>query len=289
MAGPIENDPFEEFEFKPITEGLGFHSQSKNAAKTEQKADAKTDSKVTAKPDLKFEARRSASEQSARAEKNLVDDLLDLNSLETGKLDQPLLRTPLLKRSGPAATTEIPTAPTPKVDEVLKGLQKQNWDFKDEKATAARQALKAPPEYVYRPSGHDLSALVLDTMLVVAAFLGCLIVLLMVTQIDLVAAITTASTEVLAMTLGALMGTICWVYLCVNRVFLGATPGEWVFDQRLGPAEAQGTASFAWKSILRSTILLATGIVVLPVLSLLSRRDLLGRWMGLELHQKNLK
>lgn len=291
MAGPVENDPFEEFEFKPITEGLGFHSQSKNAAaKAETTASAaKVEPKIDAKPDLKYEARRASAEQAARNEKNFVDDLLDLNSLETGKLDQPLLRTPLLKRAAPTPTTpEAPAAPTPKVDELLKGLQKQNWDFKDGKATA-RQSLKAPPEYVYRPSGYDLSAVVLDTMLVVAAFLGCLIILLMVTQIDLVAAITTASTGVLALTLGSLFATICWVYLCVNRLFLGSTPGEWVFDQRLGPAEAQGTARFAWKAILRSTLILATGVVVLPVISLVARRDLLGRWMGLELHQKNLQ
>lgn len=293
LAGPIENDPFEEFEFKPITEGLGFHSQAKTASKSDAKTDVKSDSKIDAKPDLKFEARRAQSEHSARTEKNYdsgvrVDDLLDLNSLETGKLDQPLLRTPLLKRSGPASP-ELPSVPTPKVDEVLKGLQKQNWDFKDDKATAARQALKAPPEYVYHPSGYDLSAVVLDAMLVIAAFLGCLIVLLMVTEIDLVAAITTASTEILAMTMGSLFATICWVYLSVNRVFLGATPGEWVFDQRLGPAEAQGTASFAGKAILRATLLLATGIVFLPLLSIITRRDLVGRWIGLELHQKNLK
>lgn len=292
MANPIDNDPFEEFEFKPITDGLGFHSQSKSSAKNDAKADTKIESKLDAKPDLSFETRRAQSEKSARAagsEKNFVDDLLDLNSLETGKLDQPLLRTPLLKRSTPPAT-ELPSAPTPKVDEVLKGLQKQNWDFKDEGAAiAARKSLKNPPAAVYRPSGYDLSAIVLDAMLVVAAFLGCLIALLMVTEIDLVAVISTGSTLMLAVTLGSLFATVSWVYLSVNRVFLGATPGEWVFDQRLGPEEAQGTARFAWKAILRSTLILATGLVIVPIASLIARRDLMGRWTGLELHQKNLQ
>jgi len=285
VAGPIENDPFEEFEFKPLTEGLGFHSQGKKATpKAEVKMDSKVESRIDSKPDLKFEARR----EERRQEKSFVDDLLDLSTLETGKLDQPLLRTPLLKR--PSAGSEIP-APTPtqptKVDEVLKGLQKHNWDFQE--TGAARKSLKAQPEFAFRPSGYDVSAVVLDTMLVIAAFLGSLIILLMVTKVDLIAAVSTASTELLLVAFGSLIASICWIYLTVNRLFLGSTPGEWVFDQRLGPADAQGTARFAWKAILRATLILATGLVFFPLFSILLRRDLLGRWMGLELHQKSFQ
>lgn len=302
VAGPIENDPFEEFEFKPLTEGLGFHSQAKPAAiaakvdaksefKSELKNENKVDSKIWGKPDLKFEARREvARTEAARSEKNYVDDLLDLNSLETGKLDQPLLRTPLLKRTN-TANSELPPVPSSaKVDEVMKGLQKHNWDFKENSKTKAqRKALNAPPEFMYHASGYDLSAVVLDAMLVVAAFLGSLISLLMVTQIDLIAAISTASTEMLAATLGSLFAAICWVYLSVNRLFLGSTPGEWVFDQRLGPAEAQGSASYALKSVLRPTLIILTGLATLPLISMIVGRDLLGRLMNLELHQKSLK
>lgn len=284
VASPIDNDPFEEFEFKPLTEGLGFHSQAKKAdTKSEAAPPAKLDLKIDSKPDLKFEARR----EERRQDVNLVDDLLDLNTLKTTKMDQPLLRTPLLKRPKTGKEAPAPAPATPKVDEVLKGLNKNNWDFENQKTQ--RKSLKAQPEYIYRPSGYDISALVLDTMLVAAGFLGSLIVLLMVTQVDLVAAMTTASTEILLLSSGSLIASICWIYLTVNRLFLGATPGEWVFDQRLGAASEQGRAAFSLKAIGRATLILLTGVVTLPILSLLMGRDILGRWMGLELHQKSFQ
>lgn len=284
MTSPIDNDPFEEFEFKPLTEGLGFHNQ--------KKAEAKTEARGESAQDLKFEARRSERRPDptrASSPKSFVDDLLDLSTLDSGKLDRPLLKTPLLKRSTPSSEIPAP-APLPvtsKVEEVMKSLQKHNWDFND--TQTARKNLKAAPEYSFRPSNYDLSALILDSMLVIAGFLGSLIVLLMVTRVDLVAAVTTSSTELLVLAFFSLLGSICWIYLTVNRLFLGATPGEWVFDQRLGAPEVQGTATFALKAVARATLILLSGLVVFPILSLFADHDLLGRWMGLELHQKNLK
>lgn len=285
MSNPIfdksSEDPFEEFEFKPLTEGLGFHRQGKGKSDSTFELKPETSGAIgNAKPDLRFEARRD--------EKNIVDDLLDLNSLNTGSLDQPLLKTPLLKRDSSAEPAIAPatSSDSKKVSDVLQSLQKRNWNFED--TQKQREALKSPAQYLYRTSGYDVSAIVLDAMLVTAAFLGSLIVLLMITKVDLIAAVTSASSEILVLSLASVFAVICWAYTALNRLFLGATPGEWVFDQRLGRDEEQGRALFSLKAVLRSTLIVMSGIVPLPLISMLLGYDVLGRMMGLELHQKTL-
>lgn len=303
MAGPVDIDPFEEFEFKPLNEGLGFHRQpdktadkSSDKSKDNSRADDKRASGNTAFeiPSLgKLNGKASdfsgietpkSVDRRKTSEQNMVNDLLDLGSLEPKDLDKPLLRTPLLRKQKDG---KAPAAPqTEKVDDVLQAFQGRKWDFKEK--DSVRQSLNAPQETVYRTTGYDFSALILDAMLVIAGFLGCLIVLLMVTQVDLIAAVTTASSLMLGFSLVAVLSTICFIYLTINRLFLGATPGEWVFDQRLGTPDEQGRAAFSLKVVARSVIVLATGLVIFPVLSLLMGRDLLGRWIGLELHQKTI-
>ena len=84
----------------------------------------------------------------------------------------------------------------------------------------------------------------------------------------------------------AMVAGITWIYMVASRVFMGFTPGEWVFDQRLGLPEALGTNSYALKAVARSTMVIATGGIVFPLLSLIFNRDLLGRLIGLELVKK---
>ena len=48
-----------------------------------------------------------------------------------------------------------------------------------------------------------------------------------------------------------------------------------------------GTNSYALKAVARSTMVIATGVIVFPLLSLIFNRDLLGRLIGLELVKKS--
>lgn len=301
MTKQVDADPFEEFEFKPLTEGLGFHRKEEANPKAAPTANVKAAAAgASAKAERAFdipsldknnkeknriETPRDRRKLEKTSEQTMADDLLDLGSLEPKDLDKPLLKTPLLKKHQIQIEEKAPASE--KVDEVLKSFQSRKWDFKDSNQIK-RSSLQTPPEVVYRPSGYDFSALILDSMLIVASFLGCLILLLMITQVDLVATVTTASTLMLGLSTAAILFSVCFIYLTINRLFLGATPGEWVFDQRLGAPEVQGRASFSLKVVGRTLIILATGLVIFPLVSLIRGRDVLGRWMGLELHQKTL-
>lgn len=286
-----EADPFEEFEFKPLTEGLGFHRkpETSKSEKSDKKADRSAESALSIDR-LHMKSQIETPKSVAPAAAKLPENLLDLSHLDSEDIDKPLLKAPLLRRN-----KETPTAPAlsskqsnkqpNKVDDVLKTFKDRKWDFDEEKS--ARKSLKTPPVAIFKISGHDLSAIILDAMLVTATFLGCLIVLLMVTQADLIAAVTTTSSLVLTGGLAGTFAVVCWGYLIINRLFLGATPGEWVFDQRVGAPDDQGRALFSLKVLARATLVLATGVVIIPILSILMGRDLLGRFLGIELRQKS--
>lgn len=235
------NDPFEEFEFKPLTEGLGFH---KKIEKTK---------------------------------------LPDIGVSET----HGFLTSPLQRQETKATPLKIP-AMTPNhstVDEILKSLsERRKYDFKEKEAA---KVLNAPIETTYKPCAWDVSASLLDSMLIVAMFLACLILLLVVTKVDLFANLYNADEQgMVYISLATLMAGISWMYLVVNRVFLGFTPGEWVFDQRLGKPEEVGKADYSFLVAFRSLLVIGTGFITLPLLGLIFGRDLVGKLLGVELLKK---
>lgn len=238
---PSAADQDDEFEFKPLTEGLGFHKKNQEKIQTQPQSA------------VKFQ----------------IDPSLDLT-----------INPPLPRKGFDSQTPAKNPSSTNTVDEILKTLnEKRGVDFSNE-----RQKLHEPAPVVYKKSAWDLSAGLLDAMLVTAATLLCLIILLVVTKIDLFANIYRPDAQgMVYLSLLSLVAGVTWIYLVSHRVFLGYTPGEWVFDQRLGKPEEFGSSSYALKAIARSTIVLATGLIIFPVLSMAMNRDYLGKMLGLEL------
>jgi hypothetical protein len=245
----------DEFQFKPLTEGLGFHKKKDSKASTTGKGSS-----------MSFNL------------KNTQSSSEDLN------LTYPLPRkTPRTETFGGGATTNTNTA----VDDILKTLnEKRSVDFAD--AKKAKSALHEPPVATFKTSYFDVSAGILDAMLVVAAVLACLIVLLLVTQVDLVGNLTNPGADfTIYYGLLGLIASISWIYLVANRVFMGSTPGEWVFDQQLGTEAEQKKAIYGLKVAARSLLVIATGFIIFPILSLILQRDIIGSVFGLSLVKKN--
>jgi hypothetical protein len=75
-----------------------------------------------------------------------------------------------------------------------------------------------------------------------------------------------------------------WVYMVMMRVFMGASLGEWSCQLRLGQPVQRIRAGYVLRVIARTTLLLVTGVVVLPVLSLIFKRDLPGDITGVRIY-----
>lgn len=243
-------DPFDEFEFKPITEGLGFHKKQANGNKTSFSQIPSKES--VRKPRIEFA----------------------LNSMNADIISEPMLRpTPSIKNNSKTNTT---------VDDILKTLgERKKYDFtEDLKLTQNRELL-------LKPAHFELAASMLDGMLIIASFLSALIVLLVITKVDLFGNLLTPDEDgMVYYGLAGLFAGLCWIYLVVNRMFLGFTPGEWVFDQRIGKTEQLGTAGYSIRVAIRSTIIIATGLVLFPILSMITRKDFIGKILNVQTMKK---
>lgn len=261
-------DPFDEFEFKPLTEGLGFHKK---------KPTPQSESKATEEA---LPNRESFSPNTLRSQ--------GLELIEETNLDP--LRPPLPRKgranipNAPEHTAEVNSDGSKAVDEILKTLQKnRRLDFEP----AKQKISQANKKEELKKSTWSFSASILDTMLVVAASLLCMIVVLIATKADLVSNLSNPDAYgMIYISMIAVLAGVCFIYLVGNRVFVGCTPGEWAFDQRVGRPQELNTAAFTVGVIARSLLVIATGFVTLPLLSFLLNKDIAGNLTGARLYKK---
>ena len=108
----------------------------------------------------------------------------------------------------------------------------------------------------------------------------------MVTKVDLFGVVSQTDDFSVFLSLFGLFSVIAWIYLVINRVFLGFTPGEWVFDQRVDMPQNHGTALYMLRVVMRATLVVFTGLIIFPIASLVSGRDLAGIITGTPLLKK---
>ena len=76
---------------------------------------------------------------------------------------------------------------------------------------------------------------------------------------------------------------LCFFYLVMLRTFLGFTVGEWACGLRLGNLKQRLQRLYGLRVIARTTLIFITGVLTLPLLSLLIGRDVAGLMVGLSL------
>jgi len=277
----LTKDPFEEFEFRPINEGLGFHKKQKAAAATSANFETLTSppqpasrqtfnvSDIPAAP-----AHLSPSASAAHSSPSTTNTF----SAPLPRYSQP---QPSSRNSFNVPVIEddsIAKAQTA-VNEILKNLNnKRQLDF-------ATETVRTPEEL--RKSRPYLFAATLDGMLILAAFLLSMIIMLTVTRVDLFLNLTHPETSgLIYMATALLFVSVTFVYMVVNRAFLGFTPGEWAFDQRCGKTNDMDSLTYIPRIALRSLVVIATGFVTMQVLSYLFNKDVAGQISGITLFRK---
>lgn len=250
------NDPFEEFQFKPINEGLGFHRKQKATAQA---------------PAPQFTARPQPAPTPASSQiSNIFTSPLPRN--ESRHESRSSFNIPSIEDDSIAKAQSA-------VNEILKNLnQKRQLDFASETERHRMDLKKSKPIFF---------AATLDGMLITAAFLLSMIIMLMVTKIDLFLNLSQAETAgPLYLATAVLFLSVYFIYVVVNRTFLGFTPGEWAFDQRCGTPEQMNTVSYVPRLVARAMLVMFTGFIISPVLSYLFNKDVAGQITGLNLFRK---
>lgn len=74
-----------------------------------------------------------------------------------------------------------------------------------------------------------------------------------------------------------------WLYMITTRFFIGSSIGEAACDIRLGKPQERLSRWYFLRVVVRATLVVSTGLVLLPLLSLLVGKDIAGKLSGLKL------
>lgn len=291
-------DPFDEFEFKPLTDGLGFHKKQKSLR--ESVKEVSLDEKV--KPSLPVDLPQEVMQEPASRKKLSFEEII--TSLEKAPLEKaevefssPLPREPkrpdfhlmdmeIETPTAPSVKSPFPTPETyrrPYTSEKVKSTPHQ-----DELASVGtRRGAADSPRGSLRISPGSLSAAILDVVVVMALGLIFTSSLLIVTGVELQTLVNAAQLDVMTqLSVGVLLVAVMQIYFIISRAFFGCTLGEWTFDLQLGKNEEYQKENYPLRVIMRSLVVTLTGVVVLPLLSFVLRRDLAGAITGLRLYSQ---
>lgn len=249
MDSMDSTDSFDEFEFTPITEGLGFHKKPVKLEKTPEAPPTPLQRKTEIPPPLAAKLRSN------------------IDFVGPERASEPKLKAPLPRPGEIAKPTVAPAASAaftmPKAQP---------------KPTSIPQAAK--------PIAAHLAAGLVDGVLVIAVGIIFLVALLVVTKVDLMAVLTSSEIDHLTqISLIVLFATVLQLYIVASRSFFGSTIGDWAFDVALGKPEQQERWSFPFLVLWRSVVVTATGIILLPLMSAIVRQDLAYYLTGLQLYR----
>ncbi|MGZ3691859.1 MAG: metalloendopeptidase [Pseudobdellovibrio sp.] len=271
----LTKDPLEEFEFRPINEGLGFHRKNKAATSSfEMGTGAQTTNQnFTVRP-----ATTPTISQNTQINASL-------NSPGTS-FSAPLPRSTYNAPSATKQNFNIPTVEDDSiakaqnaVNEILKNLNhKRQMDFASETERMNYDLKKSRPLFF---------AAGLDAMLIVAAFLMSMIAMLSITKVDLFLNLSHPETSgLIYVATGLLFISVAFIYMVVNRAFVGYTPGEWAFDQRCGRESDMQNLMYIPRVVFRSLIVIGTGFITMQLLSYLFNKDVAGQISGVTMFRK---
>lgn len=302
-------DPFDEFEFKPLTDGLGFHKKPatlKEHVKSSGLVDEHLQELPTSIPnfgeDLVAKKPMGFNDVISSLEKAPFKPSMPGKSfLEiTEPLPRPTIKTmevempqmPIQARApiqSPFPSQDLfrqppsPTAPTP-AQVAPKPLQK-----KEINNTGIRRSAADSPHGQLVLTSASIPSAALDFVVIVALSLIFMAGMLSMTKMDLGMVVRAAESDSLTtLSLVVAFLAIMQMYLIVSRTFYGRTLGEWTFDVQLGRGEDQTQAMYPVKVVGRSLLVTLTGLLILPLISLIMRRDLAGQITGVQLYQQKM-
>lgn len=293
-------DPFDEFEFKPLTNGLGFHKKAQ-ALKEQMKKSGVVESELQSLP---TNIPKSVTEEPIRARATTFDDVI--SSLEKASPKKQNIHdleiTETLPRVSKKAMEIEPARPiqspfpkpeafrqpfvpaTPVSTEIKKVPTQANLN-----SVGTRRGAADSPKPNLQPTSTSISSAILDGIVVTALALVFVVALMVVTGVDLGMVVANMGGDILTqLSFALLFVAVMQMYVMISRSFYGRTLGEWTFDIQLGKDNEIVEEKYPLRVAMRSLLVTATGLVILPLLSLLTGKDLAGQLTGTQLYRSDI-
>lgn len=302
-------DSFDDFEFKPLTEGLGFHKKNSGKATTindKNLPPLEPRTKNTALENLNLNSNSLTFETPkfndprSQAPSPTIETKIELPDLapEGNLFSKPLPRTeqdvPKKQFVSTPPTVTIPKF-NPRFSKPLANPAIQNQiqsegllaSLEEQKAKQIPNKVDTRIETQFTEVAPAPLALFLDLTVISGLSILFMLGLVVATSMDIVPVLNHAGEDVgTQLGIALLIYAVSQLYLGLSRTFFGQTLGEWSMDIQLGKPKEQESLSYLFKLIARTIVLVLTGLITLPLISMFLNTDLTGRITGLKLYRK---
>jgi hypothetical protein len=243
-------DNFDEFQFKPITEGLGFNKKSQQMNKPN-----------TQLTDL--------AGQSAPRSQSLTAPAGIYPARGPSK-------SPVTPKKNPGSSIQPLTQDRPTLNYQLPGVD----TIESETAPSSIGHSDKIPTAIVIP------AILFDAIVVIGLSSLFAFVVLLVAKVDPLNIIYMIGRDTMTLvSIGVLVFSVTQLYMIVSRSFFGSTLGEWAFDTELGSRSDQASAWYPIQVVVRTLSQVFTGFIFFPMVAALSGVDLAGKISGLRLRR----
>ncbi len=315
----------DDFDFKPITKGLGFDKKTEEKAKVATTPAARASTTpimatpslstpslemnelpqvfierepVKVKPDI-FDKPIDWNVNPPKTSKAITDLInalppsIDFDDKKTKKSEprifQPVGRveynTPAPKIE-PLPSVDPAFVPTEKMDVTLNNTLEKAFPKEGFRRPFFHQTVEVKPQYT--PVTTSFTSAILDLMVVTGLTSLFLVCLIGITKVDLLAVVTRTQAPLSVWAeLGAIFFGVYLMYYMFSRGFWGSTLGDWAFDIQLGLEEHRFKWFYPAQVVARMTLMAATGFILIPLLSFIFQTDLAYYFSGLRLYTKN--
>lgn len=288
----------EDLQFKPLTEGLGFHRKvdqikaDRNMSKVASDSLSKTLPVTPAKKPLSPSGDKSVYDSISK----LISSLPPTMDFEDQEQVKPVAKkevapTHFQPLTGPgfAQKSQMPEPGTPahpaqivpKPQPINRTPKKFEVPRNAAVPASIRQTeLSASKERV----SLGLPIVIIDAMVVAGVAILCLVAILLLTNVNLVSLLSDSRTTLSTRTdIGMLFLFVLHFYLLASRSFFGATLGEWAFELEMGTEAQRKRGLYPYQVLWRGILVTLTGFITIPILSFLVQKDLLHSLTGLKL------
>lgn len=295
----------EDFDFKPMTSGLGFDKQAEEVKHSiiETTIDR---SKVEPRPvideESDFPNPTTVSRSLQKMLENLppsvdfTDDNARADNFMPPKPQAPVVRARAATSYGiqePAPQSPPPPVQPPsfrpkhshgpQYDVTLNNSISNAFPKVEFQKSFFHQTVTPQPQYKEVPASFT-SAIIdgLITLGITSLFTVSLVVIFQIDLVKLMASqkmVMRTALDILYLYFGIVL-----IYFMAARGLWGSTLGDWAFDIQLGSEKQRRHVMYPYQVLFRTFIILATGIILIPLVSMGFGKDMAEKFSGLKLY-----
>ncbi len=298
----------DEFEFRPITKGLGFDKTTESrpkksafslsiledeelkVAKPAPQKKLKLDTPIEFNvPEQDFEV--SNPTPVSRSLKKMLDSLPPSVHFSEDKNRDLKMRAPILPVREIAEEPPFyqppvqPQNTTQNFDVTLNNSLSQAFPKEEVSKRFYHQMVTPLPQY--KELSASFASAAIDALIILGLASLFVVALVAITRIDIIAMMTTRElSSRVFLELSALYFGVTLFYFMLSRGLFGSTLGDWAFDVQLGSETERAHIMYPFQVIFRTLMIVLTGVFIIPVVSITFGKDIAFYFSGLKLYSR---